>query len=239
VADAFAVHPQTVTGWESQGMPTRERGRRGRRSGYALRDVVAWYIGRELAARGVANGARLDPLHERALLDRQRREGLEFDLAIKRGEYAPVVDLERRFSARVLIARDRFRALPSWAMTTCALPSKDAATLAARIDEILVELATTPPPEEGHDADIDPDHDDASPVLAGVAPAAANGARPRAGAPPRPTADPAGPNGVDPGPDGGGRRTRPRGSRPVAARPSAPRPAMGPHDHAMNGGPAS
>ena len=69
--------------------------RRGTRSGSAsVRSCVA-----RLAARGVSNGAHLDPMHERALLDKARREGIEMRMAIQAGEYVRLFDVEAQCPA--------------------------------------------------------------------------------------------------------------------------------------------
>lgn len=145
LAGAFAVHPLTITTWGEQGMPTAERGTRGRASRYALPAVVQWYISRELEARGIPTGARLDPLHERALLDKRRREAIEFATAIKQGEYVKARAVELRWTSRIVIARDYLRGLPSrFKLRIPNLTSSDLGIIAEEIVHALNELADQP-----------------------------------------------------------------------------------------------
>ena len=141
LAEAFGTHPQTVYKWEAGGLPIAERGSRGRASRYALSDCVDWFVRRELAARGVTNGARLDPMHERAMLDKARREAVEHALAIKKREYVPIRDVEIHWSRIMVELRNFLRGLPSRIHTQCALPHDATRALAEWIDRALTDLA--------------------------------------------------------------------------------------------------
>jgi phage terminase Nu1 subunit (DNA packaging protein) len=186
LAQAFGTHALTITKWQASGLPIAERGSRGRPSRYRLPDCVQWFIRRELHARGVGNGHRLDPLVERAALDRQRRETLEFDLARKRGEYVRTRDAERLYSGHVLEARNQLRAIPSAARHRLNLSRDAAAVLAELIDTALEELAVRGESRPGDEKETDTDADETTETEPGAAcdprrTAAANGAAARAG----------------------------------------------------------
>jgi phage terminase Nu1 subunit (DNA packaging protein) len=214
IAEAFNTHMQTITKWEAAGLPIAERGSRGRRSRYALPAVVAWYVNRESQARGVGNGA-LDPLHERALLDRQRRQALEFDLAKKRGDFVPLRAVELRWSRRIIEARNQMRGLPSRARQRLNLSLTDASVLADMVDQVLGELADTAPAmdEKESDAYVGNGYGDHGGDTEGLARSSANGTGPARGR--RSSARPADPSadtarrGADP--DGDGARSRDAG----------------------------
>lgn len=149
LAAAFGTHRQTIVKWEQAGMPIAERGRRGRPSRYALPAVVAWFVARELAARGV-DGAALDPTAERALLDRRRREEVEARLARTRGEWLLRTDFQRVLGKAVTEIRAKLLAAPrAWALAlTKAATERGPAgveqALMARVREILEALAGLP-----------------------------------------------------------------------------------------------
>lgn len=179
LAAAFDVHPLTVTKWEAAGLPITERGSRGRPSKYSLPAVVAWFIQRELQARNVGDGTRLDPLHERALLDRRRREMVEFDLQVKRGEFVPREEFLRVYETHVLQARNALRALPSRALDRLNLSRSAAAVLAEMIDQVLEELADRRTQEEvdgEHNGDAEGRQDHAGDQTL-LAPTSSNGTR--------------------------------------------------------------
>lgn len=111
LAAAFACHMQTVTKWERAGMPIARRGSRGRPSQYSLPDVVAWFIERELAARG-APGSAISPLQEKALLDKARREEIALRLQIRRGELVSPTGLRERAFAAARVTRDLVLGIP-------------------------------------------------------------------------------------------------------------------------------
>lgn len=148
LAVAFGTHPQTIVKWESAGMPVAERGGPGRPSRYGLPEVVAWYIRRELAARGI-DPAALDPTTERALLDRRRREEIEQRLAKLHGEWLPRTEFQRVLSRVVHEIKAKLLAAPrAWALglVKAALggPAAVEAFLTVRIRDVLEALASIP-----------------------------------------------------------------------------------------------
>jgi phage terminase Nu1 subunit (DNA packaging protein) len=141
LAQAFDVHIMTPVKWQEAGMPVAERGSKGRPSRYSLPAVVSWFIQRELRARGIDNGAALDPLRERALLDRSRREAIDFELARRRGEYLLVRDVELMHARQIIAAKGQLRAIPSRAAQRLNMGRAGAAVIAELVDCALEELA--------------------------------------------------------------------------------------------------
>ena len=142
LAAAFGVHPITVTKWEQAGLPIAERGSRGRASRYSLKDVMDWRVRRELRAHGIGDesNGRLDPLAERALLDRARRKEVEHRLAVQRGEYVGVAEVEGRWLAIVTAVRERMLSLPATALQRGIIRPDREDDLIGLVDEALAEL---------------------------------------------------------------------------------------------------
>ena len=154
LAVAFDVHEQTVTKWERDGMPIAERGTRGRPSRYRLPEVVAWYVNRELKARGVGvDLAALNPQAERALLDRRRREEVDLKLGVRRGQLLDAREVERATFEVARTIRDGVQNIPhrlSHELAAETDPAKVHARLAEEIDNALTKIAdilSNPPAE--------------------------------------------------------------------------------------------
>ena len=145
LAEAFAVHQQTVTKWERDGLPIEIRGSRGRPTYYSLADCVKWRIERELIARGVGSDT-LSPQNERALLDRVRREEVETRMRRNRGELVEVDAVRLEYVELATAVKARLRAIPDATADQLigaaqAGPAAVRTLLLDRIDEALRELA--------------------------------------------------------------------------------------------------
>lgn len=152
LAEAFEVHMQTVTGWEQEGMPVELRGTRGRPSMYRLKDVIAWRIDRELRARGAAEGSKLSPQEQRALLDEKRREELDLRIRLRRGELVEADEAARDLANVASATKARLRRIPDAAAerlvsAAAAGPSRVRALLLGEIDDALRELAAHGEPD--------------------------------------------------------------------------------------------
>ena len=86
LADAFGLSTRQIRNWEKGGVPHRAEGNR---KLYPLKEVIAWYREREVAAalEGVDTSA-MDEAKLRKLL--AEAESKELDLAVKRGELVPL-----------------------------------------------------------------------------------------------------------------------------------------------------
>lgn len=146
LADAFGVHMQTITGWEQEGMPVELRGTRGRPSLYSLKACLAWFVERELKARGATDLADLSPQQERAMLDRKRREDLELRLKVRRGELVELAEAGRDLANVAMATKARLRRIPDAVADRVvgAAPRGAAfvkAIILGEIDDALRELA--------------------------------------------------------------------------------------------------
>jgi phage terminase Nu1 subunit (DNA packaging protein) len=143
LADVFGVHMMTVTKWERDGLPIAELGRKGKPSRYRVADCMQWFVAREVKARG-GGDEQISPQHEKALLDRKRREELELKIEVRRGELVEAADAARDFAECAAAVKARLRRIPD-AVADRVLKVTDAhavkALLLAEIDEALSELS--------------------------------------------------------------------------------------------------
>ena len=95
VAYLLDVDARTIRAWQDAAddpLPCT-RGKRGTANTYDPRLVVRWYINRRFGDLTNSESAG-DPQQMRARLDKLRGDQVEHDLAIKRGEYAPIQALQ-------------------------------------------------------------------------------------------------------------------------------------------------
>jgi phage terminase Nu1 subunit (DNA packaging protein) len=106
---AGPVHMQTITKWEQAGMPTAERGRKGKPSRYLEADVRAWLDAREKSAQtsGVVDLAR-----ERARKERAQAMVAEQTFAARTRQLLPREEVEKAWSGLVAAVRTKLLALP-------------------------------------------------------------------------------------------------------------------------------
>jgi len=89
-AHVASTSERTLRNWNSlKNPPPCIPGRRGKPAVYPARDFIAWLIDYRLG-QIAGSGEAGDPQQAKARLDRLRGDQVEFELAIKRGEYAPV-----------------------------------------------------------------------------------------------------------------------------------------------------
>ena len=141
LAAAFDVDVQTILKWERAGLPVT-RGTPGRPSVYRLTECVKWFVEREVRARGGNGSSSLNPLEQRALLDRTRREEIELRLAVRRAELIEAADVDRAWAAIVLAVRERILGLASTALQQGVVAPDQEAALDRLLRDALVELAT-------------------------------------------------------------------------------------------------
>ena len=111
LAARLAVHMQTITKWEREGMPIAERGRKGRPSLYREIEVRAWHKAREKAAQ---HGGRLDMIQERARKEKWQGLLAEQQYLLREQELLPREEIEKVWAAEVSAVR---AALLSWSTT--------------------------------------------------------------------------------------------------------------------------
>ena len=103
LAARLAVHMQTVTKWERDGLPIAERGRKGKPSRYEVAAVREWIATREKDAK--AGGAGVDVARERARKERAQAELAEQLHATRARHLLPTDEVERVVGAKVAAAR--------------------------------------------------------------------------------------------------------------------------------------
>lgn len=101
IADVFGVAPKTIVEWQEDGFPIATRGGPGVASVYDSAECIRWYVAREMNRAGVEL--------PRDRLFRLQAESIELDLAVKRGHLIPSDQLEPRFKAVMIAAREYMR----------------------------------------------------------------------------------------------------------------------------------
>ena len=86
LAEAFGLTTRQVRNWEKDGLPHQAEGNR---KLYPLREAIAWFRDREVAAalKGVDTSAMDEAKLRKLLAD---AESKELDLAVKRGDLVPL-----------------------------------------------------------------------------------------------------------------------------------------------------
>lgn len=159
LADLVGVERSIITGWTQRGLiPTP----------LTLRTALRAYCGRlreQAAARlGDSNG-KFDLTQERARLAAAQREQVEEKTRILRGEYAPIVELERVLGAAIQAVNDRFDQLPAQLKAACSdLPPAAVDQIMTTIAKARAEWAQTPTTLALETAapDADEEHEDAA-----------------------------------------------------------------------------
>lgn len=111
IADFFGVSHTTVDSWIRQGLPTVQRGSRGKAWEFNTAEVHAWL---ERRAKESARGG--DNSDERELKRRKlsaETAKVELELARVRGEVVPLKQLERALSNTFAEVKTNMRSVPS------------------------------------------------------------------------------------------------------------------------------
>lgn len=99
LCETFGCSHQSVANWQAEGLPVATRGGPGTPSTFDSADVHAWLVDRAVAR--VSGGES-----QRDRVFRLQGDALELDLAEKRGRLIPVDQVEPRWRAAVLAARE-------------------------------------------------------------------------------------------------------------------------------------
>ncbi len=105
IAELFGVAPKTIVEWQEAGFPIAQRGGPGVPSEYESADCVRWYVDREVK--------KVQAETPRDRVFRLQAEGLELDLAQKRGTLIPADSIEPMIEAAIVAAREKFLTEPS------------------------------------------------------------------------------------------------------------------------------
>jgi phage terminase Nu1 subunit (DNA packaging protein) len=143
LAEIMGVSDVTIWQWQKDGLPIKVRNLRGQSNEYDTADVIEWKIARVLAKVG---GAETQDQR----LKRVQADKIEIEIAEKRLELVPAVEIEARWAALVIAARRRLLEIPDGlAQLLEVTPGLDAKRdlLREAVDRALSELATHDDPE--------------------------------------------------------------------------------------------
>ena len=132
VARHFKVSTRTVATWIGEGMPGTS-GSPGRQDGnFPVAEIQTWVDARRTVETGAAPQARWK---DQARLSRARAEKIEFELAVKRGEFVPAEEVERRLTRHIFEACTQLGPLPGRVakLLPDAVPAKVRARIVARV----------------------------------------------------------------------------------------------------------
>jgi P27 family predicted phage terminase small subunit len=145
LAARLKVHMMTVTKWEQDGMPTAERGRKGKASKYRELEVRGWLAQRETQAKGGDPAASV--AIERARKERAQAMESEQRYQMRAGKLLPADEVERRWGDDVKAIKARILACPAMiadrlarAFTLGGVTGLEA-ELEVAMHELLVDLA--------------------------------------------------------------------------------------------------
>jgi phage terminase Nu1 subunit (DNA packaging protein) len=142
LALVFRVTPQRITIWKTNGMPAADRGSRGRESRFNLVDVNAWWLQRELQARGLdPKSPRIDLGNERALLAKAQARRTMLDVHTREGQLLPRQSVIDDGKAFILATRARLLALPRELTRAGVVPVDKQAEVTKLIHQALEEMA--------------------------------------------------------------------------------------------------
>lgn len=133
LADAFDVHPQTVTKWERDGLPIEKRGRPGIPSLYDREAVEAWLNARAEAAQ---HGGPVDVARERARKERAQARLAEQKYLERSGELVTAEEVVEVWGAHINAVRTKLLVLPT--LPQFAIVANE---LEQKVREILTEIA--------------------------------------------------------------------------------------------------
>lgn len=140
----MGVAPPTVDGWVRNGCPIKQKGARGVAATFNTADVMKWL---QLRAREEASGETV--ADERELKRRKlsaETEKAELELAVAKGEVAPIRDFERAQAVAMTAIRTNMRNVPRRAVLQllgCTDETEFTTKLMAEIDLALVTAAET------------------------------------------------------------------------------------------------
>ncbi len=154
----MGVQPARITKWTAEGMPVADRGSRGRESRYDLREVVEWYVRRQLEARGLGSGQELDLPTERAKQTRAQTARIMLDIKAKQRELLPADEVRRVVGGALHAVRVRFLGLGQSIAERCrAAADEGAPTVQAVIDEAVHDALTELAQAKSMDGSAAPD----------------------------------------------------------------------------------
>src|SRR5690242_19317824 len=112
LAQILGTSERRLTELQREGLPIAvTRGARGRANGYNTREVLDWFIAREVA-RALPKGVRTREAEQNRLTQLQA-DALELTIGEKRRTLIPAAEIEPQWSAIVVAARQAILAVPA------------------------------------------------------------------------------------------------------------------------------
>lgn len=105
LAAMLGVTERTLTHWQAEGLPFIAGTGRGKSNFYAVPQVIAWMVAREVAKAGAESG--------RDRVARLQGDLLEIELAAKHGTLIPAAEIEPAWTSLVVAARQALLAMPA------------------------------------------------------------------------------------------------------------------------------
>lgn len=103
LAAALDVSLPTIDRWRKDGMPVVTRGSKGIEWAFCLKDVIAWRIKQQVDAAGGDGPSDMETIDKRTAA--AKMEKAELELAIAKGEVAPIREFEIAHAKRMAIIR--------------------------------------------------------------------------------------------------------------------------------------
>jgi phage terminase Nu1 subunit (DNA packaging protein) len=112
LAKVLGCHPQTLLGWEREGLPVARHGRRGVSSLFLERDARAWLEDREKRLEAPQTD-KFNIMNERARRERAQAQLAEQAHAIRARNLLPREEVERTWIAEITAVRAKLLAWPT------------------------------------------------------------------------------------------------------------------------------
>jgi phage terminase Nu1 subunit (DNA packaging protein) len=145
LASLFGADRNTIATWTRAGMPVAHRGRGSRGHSYDVGACLRWIRERDRAEheKALAAARAVSPSDSARARKLAAEAGLaELELRKRRGEIADVAEVEQRWTALVVAARNALLGVPTRAKQVIpTLTTKDVLELDALVRRVLDELA--------------------------------------------------------------------------------------------------
>lgn len=137
LAEILGTSDVTIWQWQKEGLPIKTRNLRGLSNEYDTAEVIAWLV---IRAEKKASGGETPEQR----LKRVQADKVEMEIAQMRRELVPAADIEARWAALVMAARNKLLSMPGQLSELLEIAQGPAAkrdVLVEEIDKVLQELS--------------------------------------------------------------------------------------------------
>lgn len=137
LAEFLGTSDVTLWQWQKEGLPIKTRNLRGLSNEYDTADVVKWLVAR---AEKKASGGET----QEQRLKRVQADKIEMEIAQLRQELVPAADIEARWAAMIMAARNRLLSMPGQLAELLEIAQGASAkrdVLIEEFDKVLQELS--------------------------------------------------------------------------------------------------